>query len=181
MFKDQDMLRKMREEHTTEEGLRFDEGGLIRYFKKNHTSIMMYDCKKCSYLGSNIDEAHRHITKDHRFDFNFNTLDKLIQGEQTTEAEIEAVCIPALLSEKKDIIKILCPVCKKVKEGGEIKTHLIGYLRTVRGNNLNKNRDNQEYDELSTVKAIYKVFKEIKGLQVVLTPRNLGRKIQKTQ
>ena len=181
-FKDQEVMRKMRVEHTTEDGLRFDEGGLMSYFNKNHTSIMMYDCKKCSYLGSNIQDAHKHITKEHKFDFNIRTIDKLIQGEQTTEAEIEAICIPTLLSaDKKHIIKLFCPGCKKIKEGGEVKAHLIDYLRTVQGNNANKSKDNQDYNELSTISTIYKVFKEIKELQVVQTTPSLGRKYQRTQ
>ena len=181
-FKDQDVIRKMRVEHVAEDGLRFDEGGLITYFNKNHTSIMMYDCKKCPYLGANIQEAHKHITKEHKFDFDIRTIDKLIQGEQTTRAEIEAICIPTLLSKnKKDIIKILCPVCKETKERGEIKKHFIGYLKKIQDNNVNKNRDNQDYNDLGTISTIYKVFKEIKELQVVQTSTNKPRKYQKTQ
>ena len=180
-LKDQELMRKIRVEHKTEDGLRFDEGGLMSYFNKNHTSIMMYDCKKCSYIGSSLQDAHRHINKDHKFDFDIRTVGKLIQGDQTTEAEIEAIFIPALLSaDKKHIMKLFCPMCKEIKEREDIKTHFMEYLKAVQGNNTSKS-GREDYNGLSAINTVYKVFKDIKELQVVQPTPNLGRKYQKTQ
>ena len=142
---------------------------------------MMYDCKKCSYLGSNIQDAHRHITKDHKFDFNIRTVGKLVQGEQTTEAEIEAIFIPALLSaDKKHIMKLFCPMCKEIIEREDIKTHFMEYLKAVQGNNAS-NTGKEDYNGLSAISTVYKVFKDIKKLQVIQATPSLGRKYQKTQ
>ena len=180
-MKDQDVLRKMREDHITKEGIRFDEGCQMQYFRRKHTSIMIYDCKKCTWLGSNINDANRHMTRDHRFDFSFKTINQLIEGNQIVNTEMEVICVPALLSEKKEIIKILCPLCKQEIKGHEIKEHLIEYLKTIQDNNVKKNKDNLEYNTMSPIGTIYKIFVDIKAMQVVRATQNTGKKFQRTQ
>ena len=90
-------MRRLREDYVTEDNLRFDEGCQIQYLKKKHTGIMLNDCKKCSYIGSNINDAHRHVSKEHKYAFNIDRLREIIGENQTPNIEIEAICIPAII------------------------------------------------------------------------------------
>ena len=77
-------------------------------------------------------------------------------------------------------MKLFCPMCKEIKEREDIKTHFMEYLKAVQGNNTSKS-GREDYNGLSAISTVYKVFKDIKELQVVQPTPNLGRKYQKTQ
>ena len=67
-------------------------------------------------------------------------------------------------------------MCMQEIKRNEIKTHFLEDLRKIQDNNKRKGKDNQEHYTSSTISTIYKIFSEIKALQVVSTPLNTGIK-----
>ena len=175
-IKDQAAMRRLREEHKLD-NFRFDEGCQMQYARKKHTCIMLYDCKKCNYIGPNINDAHRHTSKEHKYEFKIEELKDIIEGKSPSPSiEIEAICIPALFSENKELIKILCPVCKTEIREEDIKSHFMEHLRKLQQNNLKKVRENTEYERLNPINIIYRFISEVKNTQVVRTAQMIGRR-----